>query len=144
MGPKPKIGKMSPFALLHPSPSILPPPLLPGSLGSDLVHLHIELLIETTSTQKKKKNKCWRETTWIIKRQFLLHLFCFFVLGKSSKFPLQREEKTSSTNREVAPLPGKAGKILQQPLRCSQEMISTFALGWDIHVLVVVVSEYNQ
>lgn len=29
--------------------------LLPISLGSDHVHLYIELLMETTSTQKKKK-----------------------------------------------------------------------------------------
>lgn len=128
---------MSPF---------FPLPLLPVSLGSDLVHLHIELLIETTSTQKKKKKKGggWRETAWIIKWKFFLLLFCFSVLGKSSKFSLQREEKTSSTNRKVAPLPGKEGQVLQQPLRCSQEMISTFALGWDIHILVVLFSRCNQ
>lgn len=134
---------MSPFFPLHPSPSILPLPLLPVSLGSALVHLHIELLIETTSTQKKKKRltrDCLNNKMEILLTSILFVCAWWVVY----KFSLQREEKTSSTNRKVAPLPGKEGQVLQQPLRCSQEMISPFALGWDIHILVVLFSRCNQ
>lgn len=48
--PKAKIGKISSFSPLHPSPSILTLLLL---LLISLVLLHIELLMETTSTKKR-------------------------------------------------------------------------------------------
>lgn len=92
--PKAKIGKISPFSPLHPSPSILALLLLlPVSLGSDLVLLHTDLLIETTSTQKKGGAVIEdRLLEWLKGNFFYLH-FIFLCLESDPNCPCREKRK---------------------------------------------------
>lgn len=91
--PKAKIGKISPFSLLHPSPSILTLLLLlTVSLGSDLVLLHIELLIGTTSTQKKGRAMIEDRLLESYKGNFFYLHFVSLCLKMIQIFPVERRE----------------------------------------------------